>query len=74
MSKQIVNEDEHIAILNQELRKLPGYEEGMEVIGVPVGYSGSDLSGYDFNGPDYTSGLVALAVKSFNEKYELRVT
>ena len=46
----------------------------MEVIGVPVGYSGSDLSGYDFNGPDYTSGLVALAVKSFNEKYELRVT
>jgi hypothetical protein len=74
MSKQIVNQDEQIAILNQELKKLPGYEEGMEVIGVPVGYSGSELSGYDFNGPEYTRGLVALAVKSFKQKYELRVT
>ena len=74
MSKQIVNEDEHIAILNQELQKLDGYQEGMEVIGVPEGYSGSDLSGYSFNGPELTRGLVALAVKEFNEKYELRVT
>ncbi len=74
MSKQIVNEDEHIAILNQELQKLDGYQEGMEVIGVPEGYSGSDLSGYSFNGPKLTRGLVALAVKAFNEKYELRVT
>lgn len=74
MSKQIVNEDEHIAILNRELQKLDGYQEGMEVIGVPEGYSGSDLSGYSFNGPELTRGLVALAVKSFKEKYELRVT
>lgn len=74
MSKQIVNEDEHIVILNQELKKLDGYQEGMEVIGVPEGYSGADLSGYSFNGPEHTRGLIAQAVKSFNEKYELRVT
>ena len=74
MRKQIVNQDQHIAILNQELQKLDGYQEGMEVIGVPEGYSGSDLSGYSFNGPELTRGLVALAVKSFNEKYELRVS
>ncbi len=74
MSKQIVNEDEHIAILNQELQKLDGYQEGMEVIGVPEGCSGSDLSGYSFNGPELTRGLVALAAKEFDEKYEVRVT
>ncbi len=74
MRKQIVNQDQHIAILNRELQKLDGYQEGMEVIGVPEGYSGSDLSGYSFNGPELTRGLVALAVKSFKEKYELRVT
>ena len=74
MSKQIVDENEQIAILNQEIQKLDDYQEGMEVIGVPEGYSGSDLSGYSFKGPELTRGLVALAVKSFNEKYELRVT
>ncbi len=37
MSKQIVNEDEHIVILIQELKKLDGYQESMEVIGIPEG-------------------------------------
>ena len=74
MDRQIVNEDDHIAILNQELQKLDGYQEGMEVIGVPEGYSGANLSGYSFKGPELTRGLVALAVKAFDEKYELRAT
>ena len=74
MSKHIVNEDEQIAILNQELRKLDGYQEGMEVIGVPEGHSGADPSGYSINGTEHTRSLNAQAVKSFNEKYELRVT
>ncbi len=46
----------------------------MEVIGVPEGHSWADPSGYSFNGPEHTRSLIAQAVKSFNEKYELRVT
>ena len=74
MSKQIVNEDEFIAICNQELRKHPDYEERMEVMGVPEGYSGSNLSGYNWKGPDSMPGIVAQVVQTVEEKYELRVT
>ena len=74
MSKQIVNEDEFIVACNEKLRKLPEFEEGMEVIGVPKGSSGTDLSGYNWKGPDSMPGLVSLIVKKVNENYELRVT
>jgi len=74
MSKQIVNEDEFIALCNQELRKRPDFEEGMEIIGVPEGYSGSDLSGYNWKGPDSMPGIVSQVVSMVNENYELRVT
>ncbi len=74
MDRQIVHEDEYIAICNQELKKHPYYEEGMEVTGVPKGSSGSDLSGYTFQGPGKTRGIVAQVVSSVDKKYELRVT
>ena len=74
MTKQIVNEDEFLAACNQELRKHDRFEEGMKIIGVPEGYSGSDLSGYNWTGPDSMPGIVAQVVKVVNEKYELRVT
>ncbi len=74
MSKQIVNEDEFIKICNQELQKRPDYEEGMEVIGVPEGHSGSDLSGYNWKGPAIMPSIVSQVVNSVEEKYELRVT
>ncbi len=74
MGKQILNEDEFIAICNQELQKHPDYEEGMEIIGVPEGYSGSVLSGYNWKGPEFMPGIVSQVVKAVKEKYELRVT
>ena len=74
MGKQILNEDEFIAICNQELQKNPDYEEGMEIIGVPEGYFGSDLSGYNWKGPEFMLGIVSQVVQAVKEKYELRVT
>lgn len=65
MGKQILNEDEFIAICNQE---------GMEIIGVPEGYFGSDLSGYNWKGPEFMLGIVSQVVQAVKEKYELRVT
>ena len=46
----------------------------MEIIGVSDGYSGSDLSGYNWTGPDSKPGTVAQVVNVINKKYELRVT
>lgn len=74
MSKKIVNEDEYIKVCNEELHKHPDYEEGMEIIGVPEGYSGSDLSGYNWKGPDSMPGIVSQVASKINEMYELRVT
>ena len=74
MGKQILNEDEFITICNQELQKQPDYEEGMEIISVPEGYSGSVLSGYNWKGPEFMSGIVSQVVRTVKEKYELRVT
>ena len=74
MTKQTVNEDEFLVACNQELRKHPKFEKGMEIIGVPEGYAGSDLSGYNWTGPDSMPGIVAQVVNVVNKNYELRVT
>lgn len=52
MEKILVNEDQYIAVMNEELKKHPLFEIGMEIIGVPEGYSGGDLSGYNHKGPE----------------------
>ncbi len=74
MSKKLVNEDKFIELCNEELRNQPDYEEGMEIIGVPEDASGSDLSGYNWKGPDSMPGIVSIVVKKVKEKYELNVT
>lgn len=70
MDKIKVNEDEYIDVCNEELKKHPSYQDGMEIIGVPEGKSGSDLSGYHWKGPDFTPGIVSEVVHKVNEKYE----
>lgn len=70
MDKIIVNEDEYIVLCNEELRKHPSYQEGMEIIGVPEGKSGPELSGYDWKGPGFMPGIVSEVVHKVNEKYE----
>lgn len=74
MSKQIVNEDQFLEACNQELLNHPDYEEGMEIIGVPQDASGSDLSGYNWKGPDSMHGIVSSVLNKVKEQYELRVT
>ena len=75
MSKIIVNEDELIEISNQELKKHEYYEEGMEIIGVPEGLSGSNLSGYSWKGPDaLMSNIVSDVMHKVKLEYELKVT
>ena len=59
---------------NEELKNHPDYEEGMEIIGVPQDASGSDLSGYNWKGPDSMPGIVSTVVHKVKEQYELRVT
>lgn len=75
MPKQMVNEDQYLEILNRELRSNSDYREGMKIIGVPQGSTGSDLSGYSWEGPDEVMpGLVSKIVSSLKKQYELRVT
>ena len=74
MTKQIVDEDQFITLCNEKLRRHPSYEEGMEIIGVPEDASGSDLSGYNWKGPDSMPGIVSSVVSKVKEHYELRVT
>lgn len=74
MNKQIVNENEFIEFCNKELRNQLEYEEGMEIIGVPENTSGSDLSGYDWKGPDSIRSIVSKVVDKVKQKYELHVT
>ena len=74
MAKQIINEDQFIEFCNKELRNRPDYEEGMEIIGVPEDASGSDLSGYNWKGPDSMPGIVSIVVNKVKEKYELHFT
>lgn len=75
MSKQMLNENQYLEILNRELRNDPDYREGMKIIGVPQGSTGSDLSGYSWEGPkEVMPGLVSKIVSLSKKNYELRVT
>jgi hypothetical protein len=74
MDKQIINENEFIKLCNEELRNHPDYEDGMEIIGVPKGESGSDLSGYNWKGPEKMPSIVSEVVRAVKEKYQLHVT
>lgn len=75
MPKQTVNEDQYLEICNRELRNDPLYKEGMKIIGVPRGGSGSGLSGYNWEGPDAIMRvLVSKIVSAVEKQYELRVT
>jgi hypothetical protein len=74
MNKQIVNEDQFLEACNQELKKHPNYEEGMEIVGVPQDASGSDLTGYNWKGPASMPGIVVSVIKKVKEQYELYVT
>ncbi|MFZ0051343.1 MAG: hypothetical protein WAK96_06170 [Desulfobaccales bacterium] len=77
MSKEFVNEDEFIEICNQELKKHPYYKEGMEIIGVPEGWSGPNLMGIDWRGPkgrESICGIVSEVTHKVLEKYEVRLS
>lgn len=63
MSKIIVDEDEYLKVCNEELRKHPDYEDEMEIIGVPQGLEGKDLSGYDWKGGERMEGIVSQVSK-----------
>jgi len=74
MPKQIVNEDQYLEICNHELKKDPDYKEGMKIIGVPRG-SGSNLSGYSWEGPNaIMPALISRIVSTVGKQYELRAT
>lgn len=75
MNKVKVNEDDYIALCNQELQNHSDFQEGMKIIGVPPGKSGSDLTGYNWEGPSAVMAmLVSSVVGKIREKYELDVS
>ena len=69
MEKEIVNEDKYLELLNQQLRQHPSYQKGMEIIGVPEGTQGSNLSGYDWRGPDYMPDIVSQVAHKVEQNY-----
>lgn len=72
MEKNKVNEYEYIAAMNEELVKHPLYESGMEIIGVSEGYSGADLSGYNYKVPSsLMPGIVHEISTKIDQKYVL---
>ena len=74
MTKKVVYEDEYIDLCNQELKRRPDYEDGMEIVGVPEGYSGSRLTGFEWKGPDSKRDIFARVTSAVNEKYVRGVT
>ena len=74
MAKTLVNEDEYIELCNRELKKHHEYKDGMEIIGVPEGGSGSGLSGISARGEGLTGAIVAQVESRVKEKYELSAT
>ncbi len=72
MSKNIEDKDSFLELCNKELQNQPEYEEGMEIIGVPNGTSGTDLSGYNWKGPsEIMPGLVSKVVKKLKKQHNL---
>lgn len=75
MGKITVNEDQYIAVMNEELKKHFLYESGMEIIGIPEGCSGSDLSGYNYKGPDAKMpGILHEIATKIDQQYVLVAT
>ncbi len=74
MIKQIVSEDKFIELCNQELQNHSCYERGMIIFGVPKGVSGSNLTGYDWSGPNAMPEIFSSVVNNVEKKYECRVT
>jgi len=74
MSKKIIDENQHIELLNEKLRAHQDYQEGMKVVGVPKGYSGADLDGYEIEGPGPVRGLVADIDAAIREEYDIQIS
>ena len=75
MTKQIVDEDGYIRVCNEELQRHSRYQNGMKIIGVPEGESGSDLAGYDWEGPNQLMpGIVSQVVAIVGKTYQLQFT
>ena len=74
MIKKILDEDQHLKILNEKLRAHQNYQKGMKVVGVPKGYSGSDLDGYKIEGPGPVRGLVADIDAAIRDEYDIQVS
>lgn len=71
MSKIEINEDKFIEICNNRLKEHPQFEEGMKIVGIPSGVQGSDLSGYDWEGPKNMPGIVSEVVNEVEKEYVL---
>ena len=69
--KQIVNEEEYIALLNIELKKHPEYKDGMVVIGLPNGH---DPSGWRCEGPVFMPGIANDIQAIVDENYQYIAT
>jgi hypothetical protein len=74
MFKRVVNEVEFLELCNQELRRHPDFEEGMEITHVPWGASGSGLNGYEWKGPDSILEMIPGVVNKVKEQYDFHVT
>ncbi|MBN1379727.1 MAG: hypothetical protein JXA04_10895 [Gammaproteobacteria bacterium] len=73
MFKKVVNEDEFLELCNQELRRHPDFVEGMEINRVPLHASGSDLSDYDWDGPEPISDIIIAVVDKVRERYGFHI-
>lgn len=74
MIKPVLNEDGFIEKCNEELRKHPDYEEGMEFIPVPKKSSGSTMSGYDWKDSKNRTGVFDQIANEVKQMYDVQVT
>ena len=72
MPKPQLDADQHLAMLNQELRKHEHFQEGMAFLPYPDGTRGRAMTGYSVTGPVNLMGIYAKVASSVATQFHLR--
>lgn len=69
--KQRVSPEEYIALLNEELKRHPGREEGMEFVANPEGATGKEVVGYTLKNLNGRKDLFAAVSQKIFLRYRI---
>lgn len=70
MTETLSTPEQHIAALNDQLRKDESFKEGMAFLPYPAGAKGMDITGYSVTGSFHLLGVYARAAHEVAKRFK----